>query len=146
MEDVRELLQLFVRRFGLLNASCCDLCCGQEISLVQSHIIYEINRQSNPSMQQVAEALGMDITTFSRQIKTLENRELVIKAPNLDDRRIYNLSLTNKGLEIEKNISVFMSNYLNEVFGQFTDLERDLVLKSIKLLNQALVKSGACCK
>ena len=60
MESVREELQLFVRRFGLLNASCCDECCGQQVSMVQSHILFEIRRRGSPSMQRVAEELGMD--------------------------------------------------------------------------------------
>ena len=146
MDNVRELLQLFVRRFGILSASCCDICCGEELSLVQSHIIYEIKRQSSPSIQQVADALGMDITTFSRQIKTLETRELVTKTQDIEDRRIYLLSLTPKGEELEGKIDQFMTEYLEKVFGQFTELEKDLVIKSINLLNQALLKTGSCCK
>ena len=39
MQSVREKLQIFVRRFGLLSASCCDECCGEQVSMVQSHIL-----------------------------------------------------------------------------------------------------------
>ncbi|MHB8057833.1 MAG: MarR family transcriptional regulator [Desulfuromonadaceae bacterium] len=80
MESVREQLQLFTRRFGLLNASCCDECCGELISMAQSHILFEIRRAGTPAMQQIAEELGMDITTFSRQVKSLANSGLVTDA------------------------------------------------------------------
>lgn len=145
MDEVRDLMQIFVRRFGLLNASCCDMCCGEELSLVQCHIIYEIKRQSSPSMQEIAEALGMDITTFSRQIKTLVDKKIVIKTPDSDDRRINILSLSPKGLKMEDNINRIINKNLDQVFAQFTELERDLVLRSIKLLNEAMLKSGKCC-
>ena len=55
MESIREQLQIFTRRFGLLNESCCDECCGQQVTMTQSHILFEVRRSGSPSMQQVAE-------------------------------------------------------------------------------------------
>ena len=145
MEDVRVLLQLFVRRFGILHADCCGICCGQELSLTQSHILFEIKRQNNSSMQQVADALDMDLTTFSRQIKTLENKGLVIRTPDLDDRRVNLLSLTFDGKNIENQINIAMTQYIEKVFSQFTELEKSMIIGSIKLVNEALIKTGPCC-
>ena len=145
MEDTRELFQIFVRRFGLLNASCCDCCCGEEISLVQSHILYEIKRHSNPSMQLVAEGLGMDITTFSRQIKTLQKKNLVLKAPDSEDRRVNILSLTAEGDRLEGNIDRRMKEFIQKILSQLTEFEREMVIKSVQMLNKAILKSGSCC-
>ncbi|ADG81330.1 transcriptional regulator, MarR family [Thermincola ferriacetica] len=145
MESTRDLFQIFVRRFGLLNASCCDCCCGEEVSLVQSHILYEIRRQKSASMQQVANALGMDITTFSRQVKTLEKKGLVRKKPHPEDRRIYLLSLTTAGEELENRIDERMKAFIDNILSQFTEFERDMVVKSVQLLNKAILKAGACC-
>ncbi len=145
MENIRELFQIFVRRFGLLNASCCDCCCGEEISLVQSHILFEVGRLHNPSMLQVAEALGMDITTFSRQIKTLERKGLVSKKSDFEDKRVNLLSLTEKGRVMEKRIDQQMQAFIEKIFTQFTDFEKDMVVRSVQLLNKALVKSDICC-
>lgn len=145
MENIRELLQIFVRRFGLLNADCCESCCGEEVSLVQSHILFEIARQKNPAMQQVADELGMDITTFSRQIKTLEQKGLVRKTPDEEDRRVNLLSLTPKGERVANQIDLHMTRFLTQLFTHFTEFERESVVRSIKLLNEALRKSGSCC-
>jgi DNA-binding MarR family transcriptional regulator len=145
MEDFRELFQIMTRRFGLLNKNCCQIG-GTDISLVQSHILYEILRKDRPSMQQVADALGMDITTFSRQIQTLIKMELVKKSPLPDDRRVYVLSLTTQGNFIAASIDAQMNQYLNEVFSHMSDFEKDMVINSIKLLNDAMSKSSVCCK
>jgi hypothetical protein len=56
MENVRELFQVMTRRFGLLNKNCCSID-AVDISLVQSHILYEIDKREYPSMQEVAEVL-----------------------------------------------------------------------------------------
>lgn len=145
MENIRELFQVMTRRFGLLNKNCCSVG-STEISLVQSHILYEIQRQDNQSMQQIAETLGMDITTFSRQIQTLVKMELVKKTPLPEDRRVYILSLTAQGKFIAASIDAEMNRYLNEVFSHMSDFEKDMVIRSIKLLNQSMANSTVCCK
>ena len=78
MENARELFQIMTRRFGLLNKNCCSVG-GNDVTLVQSHILYEVDRQHNPSMQQIADTLGTDITTFSRQVQSLIKMNLVKK-------------------------------------------------------------------
>ena len=90
-----------VRRFGFLDKNCCSAG-GCEISLIQSHILYEIDRRHKPSMQQVAEALGTDITTFSRQVQTLVKMNLVKKSPDPNDRRVHLLSLTAESSSVDE--------------------------------------------
>lgn len=144
MENVRELFQVMTRRFGFLNKNCCSAG-GFDISLIQSHILYEIDRLHKPSIQQVAEALGTDITTFSRQIQSLIKMQLVKKKPDPADRRVYVLSLTTEGIYVATTIDQQMNIYLAEVFSSMNDFEKETVFRSIKLLNDAMAKSTPCC-
>jgi DNA-binding MarR family transcriptional regulator len=132
------------RRFGFLNKNCCSAG-GLDISLIQSHILYEIDHRHKPSMQQVAEALGTDITTFSRQVQSLIKMNLVKKIPDPSDRRVYVLSLTVEGKYVATTIDQQMNAYLNEIFSHMNDFEKDTVIRSIKLLNEAMAKSSQCC-
>lgn len=145
MEDLRMLFQTMTRRFGFLNKNCCTVG-GADITLVQSHILYEIDRQHQPSIQQVAESLGTDITTFSRQVQALVQMNLVRKAPHPEDRRISILSLTTEGKYVAATIDQQMNAYLNEVFSHMNEFERETVIRSLKLLNQAMAQSSMCCK
>jgi DNA-binding MarR family transcriptional regulator len=144
VENTRELFQNMTRRFGFLNKNCCSAG-GFDISLIQSHILYEIDHQHKPSMQQVAEALGTDITTFSRQVQSLIKMNLVKKMPDPSDRRVYVLSLTVEGKYVATTIDQQMNAYLNEIFSHMNDFEKDTVIRSIKLLNEAMAKSSQCC-
>lgn len=156
MESVREQLQIFTRRFGLLNASCCNECCGEQVSMAQSHILFEVRRSESPSMQQVAEELGMDVTTFSRQVKGLETRGLVSRRVSTDDRRVMFLGLTDKGLKVLEKIDGYMAARLEGVFGRMSSFERETVVRSLGLLNETLFEAAqgtanqegtiACCK
>ncbi|SFS55599.1 MarR family winged helix-turn-helix transcriptional regulator [Paenibacillus sp. 453mf] len=143
-ESPRELLQVTARRFGLLNKNCCSVGTN-DISMIQSHILYEIDRQHEPSMQQIADTLGMDITTFSRQVQTLIKKNLVKKTTLPEDRRVYILHLTSEGKFVATTIDENMNSYLNEVFSFMNEFERETVLRSIKLLNESMLKSDKCC-
>ncbi|ALC81195.1 MULTISPECIES: MarR family winged helix-turn-helix transcriptional regulator [Bacillus] len=144
MENTREIFQTMTRRFGFLNKNCCSVG-GLDLSLIQSHILYEIEHQHKPSIQQVAEALGTDITTFSRQIQSLIKMNLVKKTPDPDDRRVHILSLTTEGTYIAASIDQQINAYLNEIFSHMNDFEKETVIRSIKLLNEAMAKSSRCC-
>lgn len=156
MQSIREQLQIFTRRFGLLNASCCDECCGEQVSMTQSHILFEVRRSGTPSMQQVAAELGVDITTFSRQAKALETRGLISRHVSPDDRRVTLLGLTPDGRKILVKIDTFMAKRLEGILGHMTPFERETVVRSLGLLNEAITKTTqdttheggliACCK
>jgi DNA-binding MarR family transcriptional regulator len=144
MSSLREELQVFVRRFGILNASCCEQCCGEQVSMVQSHILFEVGRTGNPSMQQVALELGMDITTFSRQAKTLEEKGLITRNVSSDDRRVTLLGLTDEGSRVLTQIDRHMTDRIKQIFSNMTPFERETVVRSLGILNHALSTSGCC--
>lgn len=144
MDNKRELFQVLTRRFGLLNKNCCSVG-AIDISSVHSHILYEIDKQHEPTMQQIAETLAIDVTTFSRQIQTLIKMELVTKSPSLNDKRYYVLALTTQGKFMASTIEASMNDYLDEIFSHMNEFEQETVLRSIKLLNNAMSKSSVCC-
>jgi DNA-binding MarR family transcriptional regulator len=144
LEEIRETFHVMTRRLGLIDKCGCKV--GQtDISVTQSHILYEINKRRKPSMQEVAEALGMDITTFSRQIQTLMKLDLVIKTEHMEDRRINILSLSETGLQVVREIGEQMNAYFSEVFAGMSEFEKETVLRSIQLLNRCLEQSNVCC-
>ena len=143
-QNLRELFQVFRRRFGFLNKDCCQAC-GHNISLIQSHILYEVEHQYQPSMQQVADSLGTDITTFSRQVQSLIKLNLISKTSDPKDRRISILSLTEEGKEVAENINQQMNEILDDVFSNMSQEEKEMVVRSIQLLNNSMQKTTKCC-
>ncbi|MDR3580414.1 MAG: MarR family transcriptional regulator [Oryzomonas sp.] len=156
MESIKEQLQLFVRHFGLLNATCRDECCGEQISMAQSHILFEVQRSPGSPMQRIAEELGLDVTTFSRQVKGLEEKGLVARRISDEDRRVVLLELTPAGTAMLEKINRFMAKKIDRIFAQMSSFEQETVTRSFELLNHALITVGraeatkegtiACCK
>jgi len=144
IEQIRETFHLMTRRLGLIDKCGCKIS-EPDLSVVQSHILYEVNKRKGPSMQEVADALGMDITTFSRQVQTLVKLGLVAKMEQPEDRRVYMLSLTEQGSHAVTEISEQMNCYFQEVFSYMTEFEKETVIRSIHLLNRSLAQSSVCC-
>ena len=110
----------------------------EEVSVIQSSILYEISGLSKPSMQMVSVAVGMDITTFSRQVGTLEKKNLVLRTPLEEDRRIYILSLTEQGREILDVMNNKIANEMEKAFAAMNDFERETVIRSLHVLEEKL--------
>jgi DNA-binding MarR family transcriptional regulator len=96
-------------------------------------------------MQQIADALGMDITTFSRQIQSLIRKKLVKKTPSDLDRRVYILELTTDGKFVAAAIEQQVQDYLSQIFSHMNEFEKETVIRSLKLLNACMEKTGFCC-
>jgi DNA-binding MarR family transcriptional regulator len=63
----------------------------------QFSMLMSLNRPQPATMSSVANLLAMDRTTLTAALKTLERRGLVHIAPDPNDRRSRQLSLTHKG-------------------------------------------------
>lgn len=133
MDKIIPIFHSLSKSMRGIHKESCDV-----ISIVQSSILYEISLMTKPSMQAVAEAAGIDITTFSRQIGTLEKKELVVRTPYEGDRRIYLLSLTAKGSEMVGAINEIIAAKMETALASMNDFERETVLRSMHVLEEKL--------
>ena len=77
MKRIVPIFHSLSKSMRAIHKSSCD-----GVTVVQSTNVYEISLLKNPSMQMAADAVEMDITTFSRQIRTLEKKGFVIRTPS----------------------------------------------------------------
>ncbi len=133
-----EQLRILFRRISLLNASCCDDCCGEKVSMAQCNILHEMKRHPASSMQNIAEALGVEITTFSRQVKQLESKGFLVKHHAPGDRRMNMLELTSAGVSALSNIDVYIERRLSGIFENMSCFEQEAVARSLTLLNESM--------
>ncbi|TLS51930.1 MarR family transcriptional regulator [Paenibacillus antri] len=141
--DVREVLQQMVRRFGLLQKDGAQ-CCG--ISVVQSHIIYELYKRPNISLNDLSDMLAMDTSTLSRQVQQLVEGGYLSRLPDPKDRRYVLLSLTNSGEEQYVQIAETMETYIQDIFSYVPSDKKSQVIESLQILSEAMSQSPHCCK
>jgi DNA-binding MarR family transcriptional regulator len=140
--NVREAFQLLVRRFGLLQKDGAQ-CCG--VSVVQSHILYELSKRPNISLNDLSQLLSTDTSTLSRQVQLLVELDMISRIPDPQDRRYVLLSLTAAGQEQHVQISKYMEDYVEGIFDKIPKDKQEQVLDSLKMLSNAMSQSDGCC-
>lgn len=139
---MRKHFQTIIRNFGVLNKTCCSVE-SIDLSVIQSHILYEIDSNKEPSMQQTADLLGIDITTFSRQIQTLVKMDLVTKVVSPEDKRVTNLVLTDLGKRVAWEIDCQVNQFIEEIFRGMTEFEKETVQRSLKMVAESMNQTNA---
>lgn len=142
MELFIDQLRILFRRYSLLNASCCDECCGEQVSMTQCSLLREVRRRPGSSMQHIAEELGVDITTFSRQAKKMEAKNLVFRRASPDDRRVSLLDLTPTGAEVLCSIDNYITERTAGIFERMSRFEQETVARSLEFLNDSMAATG----
>jgi DNA-binding MarR family transcriptional regulator len=139
---IRETLQLLVRRFGLFQKEGAQ-CCG--VSVMQSHILYELRKRPNQSLLDLAGILGVDTSSLSRQVQQLVELGLVNRVPDPKDRRYVLLSLTEAGEKMDSDIANQMTDYIQNLLKFIPEEKHQQVKESLDLLSDAMRQSPNCC-
>lgn len=133
--NVRETFQRLVRVFGLLQKDGAQDC---GISVIQSHILYELGKRPNLSLNDLAGLLVTDTSSLSRQVQQLVEQDMVNRLPDPNDRRYVVLSLTSVGEMKQLHIAESMDLYLRNVFAGIPEEKHEQVFETLRLLNTAL--------
>ncbi|CAM4370996.1 DNA-binding MarR family transcriptional regulator [Paenibacillus endophyticus] len=133
--NVRETFQLLVRVFGMLQK---DGAQGCGVSVIQSHILYELGKRPNISLNDLAQLLMTDTSSLSRQVQQLVEHNLINRLPDPNDRRYVVLSLTADGEKKQLHITESMELYLQDVFASIPAEKHEQVFETLSMMNQAL--------
>ncbi len=69
----------------------------QNISFNELEILHIIMRKENITPAKISDGLYIEPAIVSRKLKTLSDKKLVVYKQNKEDRRVVNLSISEKG-------------------------------------------------
>lgn len=137
----REQIRLLERKLGLLNKKSNGSFCCSKVTLSQCHALVEIGRAGKITLKELAEMLLLDVSTTSRSVDTLVKKDYARREVSTIDRRSIQISLTEAGLKLFKDIEASMDNDFQNCFQHIPKDERENVLHSMDLILEALDKS-----
>lgn len=134
LRELRHLFQLLARQYDLLLKHCS---CNMDINTVECTILYELKYSNQLTLNELTGKLNVDKSTASRNVQKLVERSLVQRLTDPDDRRYIQLSLTDKGFQLEEEITKTLMVYMEPAFkdmdnGRLSHLYEDLI-RFIKL-------------
>jgi len=85
-------------------------------------------------MSEIAKKLMIKESRITKIIDGLEKKGLVARCPDSQDRRVCQVVLTEKGLNIKSTIDKYCSNYWNHLNKQIDDKDKLILLKIHNIL------------
>jgi DNA-binding MarR family transcriptional regulator len=96
------------------------------ITMAQFRILIAIQHNPNLSQQAIAKFWGVTEASASRQIEILDNKGLISKAHDSNNRRKYILRLTKRGQGEIKQASRLMNGVFERIFKEISDKDREM--------------------
>lgn len=121
--DIIGVMNQPVRDEQLLQAA------GVQLDQILFPLLVAIGRCGPIGVVELADNLGRDYTTVSRQVKKLEAQSLACKQPNAQDRRISEVTLSEQGREIFDAIAVARQTLMNQVLAAWSPEEVEALFR-----------------
>jgi DNA-binding MarR family transcriptional regulator len=117
----------------------------------QFETLRAVESTGNPSMSALSAALGVDLSTMSRNVSVLQREGYVGRSRNADDSRIVTVALTRKGANALETLRCDEKDVMAKLYNRIPFAKRAAALEGLELVRTALeIESGvvadvACC-
>jgi DNA-binding MarR family transcriptional regulator len=108
----------------------------QGTSMATGLALLSIDPVNGTPSTSIAPKMGMEATSLSRTLKTLENKGLIIREPNPNDGRSVLLKLTKEGLE-KRDLSKSFVLEFNEKVAQKIDIKK---LETFREVSETIIE------
>ncbi|MBN1652069.1 MAG: winged helix-turn-helix transcriptional regulator [Bacteroidales bacterium] len=98
------------------------------------YVLINVKKGGIP-VTKIAPNMGIEPTSLSRLLNTMEEKGLIYREKDTVDRRVVNLFLTEKGLELQKISKKMVLEYNNYIFSHIEDSEREVFFRVIEKIN-----------
>ncbi len=113
---------------------------GIPLSKLQFVFLRVISGNNEQPQSNLAELTGRDKTTFTRNIKTLERKELVVRKSSSTDKRVKLVCITPKGKEFLDKAMPFICDMLDDVEAEISEEERTKFLETLNKVRNKLIE------
>ncbi len=111
--------------------------------LNSSEYIYLVNlatEKDGVNQKHLSNMIIIDDALTTRAMKSLENKGYVNREKSLNDKRSYNISLTEKGIAIQSIIIKTLKKWTDIISEDMTEVEKDSIIKNLKSMSNNALK------
>ncbi|ATW27471.1 MarR family winged helix-turn-helix transcriptional regulator [Candidatus Formimonas warabiya] len=108
---------------------------ASDLSVSETHAIEILGEYGQMNMRQLAEKLGVTTGTITVTVDRLEKKEYARRQSTLEDRRVYIISLTDKGKQVFEEHHQYHLSLTEQILSVLTEEESNHLLSIAKKLN-----------
>lgn len=102
------------------------------LTFPQFVILLRLNDGECSTAAELAREVYTDTGAMTRMLDRLECKGIIRRVRSLEDRRVFNLEITETGRDAVAKVRVIAVNVLNRYFGDFSAEEMDIMYKLLK--------------
>ena len=135
IRQVRALLRQFVRKLNhqLRSTRYCN-----QVTLAQCHVLLELETMGSSTINDIAQAQGLDKSTISRTAEGLVKKKLITREQDQMDRRYVKIQLTQAGKTLCDQINKESDDYYQRVFAEINPQQQTEVVQGLEHFIQAV--------
>ncbi|MFL0165351.1 MarR family winged helix-turn-helix transcriptional regulator [Candidatus Clostridium helianthi] len=103
------------------------------ITTEQWTVILKLSNQNKISQKLLAEVSGKDQSTLARILDILERKAFIERHPSKEDRRSFEIHITDSGLNLVEEVSPFLEDLFNKLL-------KDISHEKLDAYNAVLLK------
>jgi len=134
VREFRRILRWFEKEVGIQNQSSC--CC--DVSITQCHMLMELDKEDNITLNELASRLNLDKSTVSRTVDALVKKNLINRSIPEKNRRTILITLTVQGQKTCERINSGNDQYYSKVLGLIPREVQVDFLEGFQVLVQAM--------
>ena len=113
---------------------------GFGVSIVEAKSLRKMNDFESLTVNQLAHELHLTSSRITRIIDNLVEKELVSREIDAQDRRVYNLSLTEKGKKLTGELIESYKKVHSEILQNIPEEHHKKMIEALELLSIAVLK------
>jgi len=99
------------------------------------YVLINIGKEGVPATK-IAPLMGMSTSSLSRLLKNMEDDGLIYRKSNEGDRRVVNILLTPRGLELRTEVRKVVIEFNNKLFEKIDQTDMDTFMRVCLIIRQ----------
>lgn len=135
-KDIREMHDALLDIIGFMSRPEPDVTLMSEMAMPLERallpLLVRIDRRGPIGVVELADVVGRDYTTVSRQVARLDELGLVVRRPGTRDKRVREAEVTEAGREMADAIDRMREELVGELMADWTNAERRDLARLLK--------------
>jgi DNA-binding MarR family transcriptional regulator/N-acetylglutamate synthase-like GNAT family acetyltransferase len=131
---IRSFNRFYTAHLDILSQHYLD----SEYSLTEIRILYEISEGKIITAQKITEILNLDKGYLSRILKRFLKENLILKIASDEDKRAFNIKLTDSGNELLSILNTKSENKIDGKIEKLNSSEKEILVNSMHTVRNLL--------
>ncbi|MFD1602117.1 GNAT family N-acetyltransferase [Flavobacterium artemisiae] len=134
---IRSFNRFYTAHLDILSQHYLD----SDYSLTEIRILYEISESKIITAQKITEILNLDKGYLSRILKRFLKENLIVKVASSEDKRAFNIKLTDIGTELLAVLNTKSENKIEGKIEKLNPSEKEILVNSMHTVKNLLTEN-----